>query len=671
MATKQTRRDWIAMTAAAPVSVWLSGCASGDAGMHLPRNRQPLQPTAYTPLPIGSVKPTGWLHNQLRIQADGLTGHLDEFWESVNPQTSGWRGGSGESWERGPYYLDGLVPLAFLLEDERLIAKAKEWVNWTMENQQPSGYIGPDQNKGKYAADWQAKDWWPKMVMLKVLTQYYEVTNDQRVIPLMEKYLLHHLSKADEIPLVEWAAMRWAEEVLSIVYVYNRTGNEKLLELARKLSTQAYNWKKHFAEFQYPGKVNKDQIGLPTHVVNNAMALKTDAVYWQVSGDSTDRESIYQILRVMDEYHGLPNGMHSGDEHYAGRSPVQGNELCAVVEAMFSYEMLLAILGESDFADRLEKATYNALPATISADMWTHQYDQQPNQVLCTRHRRKWTSNGPDSNLFGLEPNFGCCTANFHQGWPKFVAHMWMTTPDDGLALMTYGPNVVDAPVAGGKRVRISQKTAYPFDGTVTLTVENGGGDFPLLVRIPTWADQATVKVNGQTLHTNPKPGFLLVGNAWKPGNTVELSFPMSLRITKGYNESVSVERGPLVFALDVGTEWKKIRDAGMSADYELHPTTPWNYALVLDEEGKQFGGNVDIVTRPPTDSGVAPYSPDGAPVRITIPAKLLPDWKMEEGSAADVPVSPVSPPTRTEEVALIPYGAAKLRITAFPWART
>src|SRR6187200_1413484 len=118
------------------------------------RNRAPLQPGAFAPLPLGSIEPDGWLRRQLEIQAKGLTGRLDELWPDVGPQ-SGWLGGAGESWERGPYYLDGLLPLAYLLKNDALIAKASRYVEWTLTHQQPSGWIGPPSNT----------DWWPNMVM--------------------------------------------------------------------------------------------------------------------------------------------------------------------------------------------------------------------------------------------------------------------------------------------------------------------------------------------------------------------------------------------------------------------------------------------------------------------------------------------------------------------------
>ena len=103
-------------------------------------------------LPVGAVKPRGWLRRQLQIQAAGLTGHLQDIWPDVG-RNSGWLGGTGESWERGPYYVDGLVPLAYLLEDRALIAKVRPWIEWTLTHQDPDGRIGPPKNT----------DWWPNM----------------------------------------------------------------------------------------------------------------------------------------------------------------------------------------------------------------------------------------------------------------------------------------------------------------------------------------------------------------------------------------------------------------------------------------------------------------------------------------------------------------------------
>jgi glycosyl hydrolase family 127 (putative beta-L-arabinofuranosidase)/beta-L-arabinofuranosidase (glycosyl hydrolase family 127) len=616
------------------------------------KNRPPLEPGRFSLLPLTSVKPRGWLRRQLRIQADGLSGHLDEFWPDVGPN-SGWLGGTGESWERGPYFLDGLVPLAYLLEDQRLIAKARKWVDWTLAHQRTDGSIGPETNQ----------DWWPNMIMLKVLTQYQEATGDPRVIPLLRRYFAYQLRTMDARPLKEWAVFRWGDEVVSVLWLYNRTGDTGLLDLARKLYDEGHDWKGQFANFTFRSKTSKPQLTLATHVVNNAMALKTEGEWWLVSHDRSDRTAVERQLEQMDRYHLLPNGVHSGDEHYAGKSPSQGTELCAVVEGMFSIENLMAIFGEPALGDRLEKMAYNPLPGTFSADMWAHQYDQQPNQVLVTLHQRDWTNNGPESNLFGLEPNFGCCTSNFHQGWPKFVSSLWMATADDGLATVAYGPSEVHAVVRDGVKVAIVEDTEYPVRDKIRLTLNpEKTGRFPLELRIPQWASEAQITVNGQA-ESAVRPGsFHRIEREWRAGDAVELVFPMRLRVSRWYQDSAAIERGPLVYSLKIGEGWRKLRDKSPAADWEVYPTTSWNYGLLLDVSRPE--SSIEVREKP---IGDYPFSPDGAPVELVAHGRRIPQWKLVNGSAAPPPVSPIESSEPIETLTLIPYGSAKLRITAFP----
>lgn len=614
-------------------------------------NRAPLTPDAFDPLPLGAVKPAGWLLQQLRIQRDGLTGHIDEFWPDLSAN-SAWLGGKGEGWERGPYYLDGLVPLAFLLNDAELVGKARKWVNWTLDHQREDGFLGPETNQ----------DWWPDMIMLKVLTQFQEATGDPRVIPAMEKFFAYQARTVAENPLKKWAVYRWGDELYSILWLYNRNGDAKLLDLARAIAAQGYDWKKEFDSFPFTAKVTKAQANLQSHGVNNAMAMKTSTLWSLVSGDQKDRRAIYEMLQQLDEHHGLPDGMFSCDEHLAGRDPSQGTELCTVVEAMFSYEILESILGDPMLGDRLEKVAYNALPGAMTADMWAHQYDEQPNQVLVSREKRDWTTNGPDSNLFGLEPNYGCCTANLHQGWPKFVAAMWMAPKDGGVAAMAYGPSEVHLAISDVPVV-ITEQTSYPFGEDMKFKVNPAKPvRFPLLLRIPKWANPVSIAINGFRQRDIEPGTFYKIEREWKPGDTVDAAFTMNIQVERGFHGAASVSRGPLVFSLKIGEKWKKLADKGQTADWSVEPKTPWNYALMLD--GRKPGVGLTVELRKMGDN---PFTPGGTPVVLRASAKRVPDWKLVDGSAGPVPESPVSVGGPADAIELIPFAAAKLRITAFP----
>lgn len=632
------------------------------------KNRAPLAPSVFYFLPLGSIRPAGWLRQQLRTQADGLSGHLDETWADVGPD-SGWLGGKGESWERGPYYLDGLVPLAHLLNDASLKAKAQRYIDWTLDHQAPNGMIGPTSND----------DWWPRFVMLKALTQYQEFTGDSRVIPLMDKYLRYQLSQLPQKPLRDWSKFRWQDETLSVLWLYNRTGSSYLLELAQLLRKQGYDWMAQFADFQYTQRITAEYIklekgeglkdlALATHGVNNGQAIKTGPVWSQVSGSGADRDAVLKMISELNKYHGLPNGMFSCDEHLAGLDPSQGSELCTVVEYMFSLEHSLAIVGDPTLGDRLEQLAFNALPGTFTDDMWAHQYNQEPNQVECSLHRKPWTTDGPESNLYGLEPNFGCCAANFHQGWPKFVASLFMLSgaqddaAKDGLVAAVYAPCEVRTEVRG-IAVHIVEETGYPFQGSVRFTVNPATPvSFPLQFRIPAWAAGTTIHVNGQSAPVSKPGSFASVGRTWKAGDRVEIRFPMTPRVSRWFHDSIAIERGPLVFSHNVGESWVKLRDRGMTADWQVYPTSQWNYALNVDVDAP-----AKSITVSESEVGEGPFTSRHTPVRLSVKGRKLNDWRAEDGVANPLPQSPVVSDEPEETITLIPYAAAKLRITAFP----
>ncbi len=652
--------------AAAPVAARARAAQAGTSHAKAGGLAEP----AFRPLPLGAIRPAGWLLRQLRIQADGLSGHLDEFWPDV--ASSQWFGGSAEGWERAPYWLDGAIPLAWLLDDAPMKARIAGHVGHIVASQRADGWYSP------YPEDAVVKryDLWAILLANKALVQYHELTGDQRVLDAVTRSLRAVHAGLDRTPLYDWGRFRWYEGLVPSFYVYERTREPWLLELARKLRDQGVNFEALY---------RTEDVTLPTprrglwkwtkHVVNTGMAAKAAALSWRLDQRPGDRAFSRAMIDLLDRHHGQVTGMFTGDECLAGRNPIQGTELCAVVEFMYSLEHLFSVFGDPWFADRLERVAFNALPATFSPDMWAHQYDQQVNQVQCTINaEHQFTTNGPESNLYGLEPNFGCCTANMHQGWPKLAAHLWMKTPDEGIAAAAYAPSRAEFR-SGDTPVAVTLDTDYPFRETLTIRVAPArAARFPLVLRVPAWAKGATVRVAGGA-EAPMQPGTLhRIERAWQGEVEVQVRFPMQPAVVRGYNGLVAVERGPLVYSLKIGEEWTRVNADKPHrelphADFEVRPTTAWNYGLIVDEQHPER--SLRFEERPVGDR---PFSPDGAGVAAAAKGRKLPGWKLQRGWAAEISPAdlawtnrPAAAPEPVEDVTLIPYGCTNIRITEFP----
>jgi len=627
----------------------------------------PLLPLAYKPLPLGAVRPLGWLERQLRLQADGLSGHLDEVWADV--RDSRWFGGDREGWERAPYWLDGVIPLAYVLDDPALKARVDRYVNYVLDHQDEDGWLGP---RAMVQAGGRPEetnyDLWGQLLALKALAQYHDATGQERVLDAIERNLRCLERIIDRKPLFNWGQFRWYEGLVGLYWLNERRPAPWQGDLAIKLQAQGFHWGEFFRRWPLTGPTPRGRWNFMGHVVNNAMAVKAHALWWRLSGEPTDRAAVYDMIEKLERYHGMVTGMFTGDECLAGRNPTQGTELCAVVEYAYSLETLLSVFGDPAFADRLEKVVFNALPATFSPDMWAHQYDQQVNQVQCSRQLDPpWNTNGPESNLFGLEPNYGCCTANLSQGWPKFAANLWMRSPDGGLAAMAYAPSQMWAEL-DGKPVHVRLESEYPFRSEldICVTVEKPVR-FPLHLRIPAWAKGATLAVEGQRQPALKPGSFFRLEREWQGETRLLLTLPMRPELLRGHHKSVAVARGPLVYALRIGEEWRQVNGDRPEhelphGDWEVYPTTPWNYGLRISE--KTLAEDVVFENRP---LGDLPFTPEGAPLEARVYGRRLPGWSLRNGSAEETPASPVQSSEPLEPLTLIPYGCTNLRVTEFP----
>ncbi len=593
------------------------------------------------------LKPSGWLRRQLDIQARGLVGNLDKVWPDI--RDSRWIGGEAEGWERVPYWLDGFIPMAYLLEDEDMIRRAKKYIDGILSLQQEDGWICPCEESERATYDT-----WAIILISKTLTVYYECSGDERIPSVLYRMMKNYydLLKNKTIKLFEWGRSRWFEALIALDFL-NKTYKEAWIsELARLLKEQGADYDTFTELWKNP----EHKWTHETHIVNVTMSLKSEAVSCDLLGEEYTNmaERHYQLLKkeagtsvelfIGDECLGVPD------------DPTRGSELCSVVELMYSYEQIFAYSGDTKWLERLAVIAFNALPATIDDDMWTHQYDQLANQVACLTPP-VW---GPDTyfstNLmramtFGLEPHFGCCTANMAQGWPKFALSAFMHSGDAIINTLAI-PSVLDC-----DKAKISLKANYPFENSLQYTID-AKEDFRFHIVIPSFAKN--VKVNGE----DASEGTLVLDIKGGEHREITITFETVPYFEERPSGLVTVKCGTLVFSLPVKFEriMREYTKNGILrkfpyCDYDLTPKSDWNYAYTSDEL-KVIPQRIDAI----------PFSSQQPPLVIETKGVKI-DWGKNEkfpALCARLPQS-TAPIGKEETITLYPYGAAKLRMTELP----
>jgi hypothetical protein len=623
-------------------------------------NRDPLLPSPLIKLPIGSIAPQGWLRNMLEIEAQGMTGRLAEISPWLKFELNAWadkQGRGQHGWEELPYWLKGYGDLGYVLKDAAIIAKARRWIEAVLASQAEDGWFGPRDLKKSLGGK---PDMWPHMVMLNVLQSYYEQSGDGRVLPFLTRYFQWQLGRPDsDLAAGYWPKVRIGDNIESVYWLYNRTGDAWLLDLARRLERNMADWTSGVCDW---------------HNVNIAQGFRAPAIYFMQAKeqkylDAAERN--YQT--VMGLYGQFPGGGFAGDENCrpGHGDPRQGFETCGIVEFMHSFEMLTKISGQPLWADRNEEIAFNSLPAALTADLKALHYLTGANMIQLDRQNKSPGIQNQGTMLsYSPYEVYRCCQHNVSHGWPYYAEELWLATADGGLCASLYVASELKAKVGDGTAVKIVEETDYPFGDTIRLKVSVPKAvRFPLYLRVPRWSGTPVLTLNGARVDAKAEPlSYLVVERQWSDGDTVSLQLPMhvAVRAWKKNKDAVSVDYGPLTFSLQIGERWQRYeRRSDAWPQWEVFPTTPWNYGLVLDKHDP--AGSFALVRRP-GPLARQPFAPETAPLLLHVKGKRIPAWQQDRlGLIGPLPPSPVKSEEPLETVTLIPMGAARLRVTAFP----
>lgn len=659
-------------------------------------NRFPLTPSPYIKLPVGSIQPEGWLLEMLKRQKSGLTGNLGKISAWLQKKDNAWLNSEGKGewgWEEVPYWLKGYSSLGYLLNDVEMQKETKVWIDGVLSSQRSDGNFGPT-----FLDTENREDFWPKMIMLYCLQTYYEFTQDKRVIDFMTRFFEYQFAYDPEKFLRGhyWQGVRSGDNLHSVMWLYNQTGDPRWLSLMERIHKNANSWANRNSPLKQknhkllPGeKAFPEWYNLLTdwHNVNVAQGFREPATFWQLSHNQHDLNASYEAFRIIRDYFGqVPGGMFGGDEvsRPGFSDPRQAIETCGVVEQMNSDEHLLRITGDLFWADHTEEVAFNTYPAAVMPDFRSLRYLTSPNMVLNDdqNHAPGIFNDGPYLMMNPFSSR--CCQHNHTQGWPYFTENLWMATPDDGIAAVLYSASKVTFKTSTDQSVTIQEITHYPFSEELLFKIQTEStAAFPLYLRIPGWATDARVSLNGGLVDVKPLASQLIkIERTWKNGDQVLLELPMKLESKTWLrnNNSTSIHYGPLLFSLKIGesylqkesdktaqydSKWQPGANTAEWPSFEIHPTTAWNYGLQLDTADLQQSLKVEWLSWPENNF---PFTTDAVPLEIKAKGKKIPEWTLDQyGLCGTVPLSPAQTPEPIEEITLIPAGAARLRITAFP----
>ncbi|KAI3328555.1 duf1680 domain-containing protein [Ustulina deusta] len=656
------------------------------------RDSNELVQPIYQALPLGSVKPQGWLKDQLEMSATGLAGNLFNFYRFV--KDSQWLGGNSEYsdlHESAGYWFNGLVPLAFGLDDSTLKGQVKEFLDYVLAHQQKDGWLGPETTS-------HTRGLWGRCYIMLGLMQYAQADTSEtdRIVDAMHKYikLVHRMLHDNFTGLIPktgdvfdgsgWGPARAHEMHIPLQWLLENhpKNNSDLIWETMDLMIEGStvfgsDWRNFFVEGTFPEVVYapRDQAytWLFTHGVNLAEAIRFPLAIYRTSHDEALKVQTRAAVDLVAKYHTSLAGTIIGDELITDLNPNRGAELCTSAELMFSLSWIYQYLADNDIADWVELTAFNAFPGQIWPDWWSHQYVQQENQPWArnlTEQPEMWVNVGSYGNVFGLEPNYPCCTVNHPQGYSKFLANSFVGTEDGGIAHVLLSPGSVSTTL-GNNKVTISADTNYPFSMGLSYSISTDR-DFAFYVRIPSWANPSSTvtEPSGNRAHISPTEAGLQRFHVPKGQSRISVNLQTEARVVERANNTAAVYYGPLLYSLALDfnetTRQPVAYNGGFldpssttarTHDHIVETTELWNIAIDPSQ--------IKVIESDTTQLSNPVWAFGAPPLELRVAATEI-DWPIAWDSPANPPQNPQAK-GEPFSARFVPFASAQVHMTHLP----
>lgn len=604
---------------------------------------------------IEGMKAEGWMKEVLTTQRNGLTGHIQvagapfdkEGWgDATQKKMDRW-----EDFEQTGYWADGALRCGYLIDDPELTRRVKEWVDFQIDHPKEDGFIGPELH-----------NLWPHVVFFRVIMAEYSRNPSPRIIKALSN---HYKNAARSQTLIKTGGPEWDFNERTMLHIemlcwlYQQTNDAFFIEKAEDTYKAFCSRKSPFTMQAFLS----DEVPI-VHSVSSFETLKIPVILYINTGKKEYLDAAIHGIQKVYKYHGLADGIPSGNEAHDGNMPNEVHETCCVSDAQWALGYFLQATGEVQWADLMEKICFNAAFSVVWKDFKSLQYYSSPNQVIARSNSSFCMYvGGQDRMAYRIAHGPACCNGNMNRMIPLFCSRQWMKKGDNGIVAAMYAPSSFTTKLKGSKNeITIQEETNYPFEETIRFRMKmKRSTPFSFWLRIPQWCKGASITVNGQAADIVCKAGtFVEVQRKFSDGDIIELKLPMKAKSVSMPYDGVAFERGPLVFSLNVKAQEEitetREHDGIKFQSRILTPLSEWNYAPVDAE-------NIEVVN---SNDYSNLWNPETTPVRLKVKAVTVTNWQLYRDNFTPYMPSVIR---KGEEkvIELVPVGTTVLRMTVFP----